>query len=123
MLFSGVSSSDEHGNILIAVICSVLGGILLASLVTAAVFIYIRRSRDRGSIRNIETRDETATDMLQTNEGEDNEYDYMFDRTDNWNYFIMVGSLSITQLAKSGEIVETLGSTQVMQEKFPVAGL
>ena len=28
-----------------------------------------------------------------------------------------------TQLAKSGEIVETLGSTQVMQEKFPVAGL
>ena len=27
------------------------------------------------------------------------------------------------QLAKSGEIVETLGSTQVMQEKFPVAGL
>ena len=95
MLFSGVSSSDEHGNILIAVICSVLGGILLASLVTAAVCIYIRRSRDRGSIRNIETRDETATDMLQTNEGEDNEYDYMFDRTDNWDYFIMVGSLSI----------------------------
>ena len=61
--------------------------------------------------------------MLQTKEEEDNEYDYMFDRTDNWNYFIMVGSLSITQLAKSGEIVETLGSTQVMQEKFPVAGL
>ena len=28
-----------------------------------------------------------------------------------------------TQAAKSGEIVETLGSTQVMQEKFPVAGL
>ena len=27
------------------------------------------------------------------------------------------------QFAKSGEIVETLGSTQVMQEKFPVAGL
>ena len=72
-----------------------LGGILLASLVTAAVCIYIRRSRDRGSIRNIETRDETATEMLQTKEEEDNEYDYMFDRTDNWDYFIMVGSLSI----------------------------
>ena len=73
-----------------------LGGILLAFLVTAAVCIYIRRSLDRGSIRNIETRDETATDMLQTNEGEDNEYDYMFDRTDNWDYFIMVGSLSLS---------------------------
>ena len=31
----------------------------------------------------------------QTKEEEDNEYDYMFDRTDNWDYFIMVGSLSI----------------------------
>ena len=72
MLFSGVSSSDEHGNILIAVICSVLGGILLASLVTAAVCIYIRRSQDRGSIGNIETRE-----MLQTKEEEDNEYNYM----------------------------------------------
>ena len=28
-----------------------------------------------------------------------------------------------SQLAKSGKIVETLGSTQVMEEKFPVAGL
>ena len=31
--------------------------------------------------------------------------------------------IHLPQVAKSGEIVETLGSTQVMQEKFPVAGL
>ena len=35
----------------------------------------------------------------------------------------ILGKTDISQLAKSGEIVETLGSTQVMQEKFPVAGL
>ena len=33
--------------------------------------------------------------MLQTKEEEDNEYDYMFDRTDNWDYFIMVYRLSL----------------------------
>ena len=33
--------------------------------------------------------------MLQTNEEEDNEYDYMFDRTDNWDYFIMVSALTV----------------------------
>ena len=71
-----------------------LGGILLASLVAAAVCICIRRSRDRGS-SNIETRNETATEMLQTNEEEDNEYDYMFDRTDNWDFFIMVSALTV----------------------------
>ena len=75
-----------------------LGGILLASLVAAAVCVYIRRSRDRGS-SNIETRNETATEMLQTNEEEDNEYDYMFDRTDNWDYFIMVRFCTFIYLA------------------------
>ena len=32
-------------------------------------------------------------------------------------------NLLAPQVAKSGQIVETLGSIQVMQEKFPVAGL
>ena len=40
------------------------------------------------------------------------------------NQLCMKGFIaSASQLSKSGQIVETLGSTQVMQEKFPVAGL
>ena len=41
----------------------------------------------------------------------------------SWGNATTLLKVNISQVAKSGEIVETLGSTQVMQEKFPVAGL
>ena len=39
------------------------------------------------------------------------------------NLRVQILNMKRAQVAKSGELVETLGSTQVMQEKIPVAGL
>ena len=55
-----------------------------------------------------------------------NNYGHPFN-TDGWTGVrvaeMVRGNTNKTQLAKSGQIVETLGSIQVMQEKFPVEGL